>query len=316
MLRAPDPQPAPQVRTISGSSIWSREDETGQLTRRGDFATTAGADFLEQIAARSKAAATQPHNPLDYAGLAAVVRSAAADHDTAVGIKPLEQDGRSLWRAAMRFDDRLVELVVDQRSGIVQWYAAQVTAPNELPREQFEVTGIDYKAQPAPTASPASGLYIPKIPGGPRYYVTLGAAAEAAGFAPAVSTLAPDGYELAAASVVQSRQLGEVGAAPAKRARRLDLLYVRDLSAFTVSEMESPEAAATRLSAATAGAGLLGYQTAPVQYGLFAGGRAQTWFAPEGPSMLLTGAGSTVLVRGGLTRQELLDLSEGFEQLD
>jgi hypothetical protein len=75
------------------------------------------------------------------------------------------------------------------------------------------------------------------------------------------------------------------------------------------------DAEARRLSAEAAAAGSLGYETTPVQYGVFEGTTAQTWFAPEGPTMLLTGGGYAVLVNGGLTRQELLDLSEGFKKV-
>ena len=148
-----------------------------------------------------------------------------------------------------------------------------------------------------------------------RYFGSLAAAAAAAGFSPVTSTLAPDGYRLAAAGVSDARSLGGFQAAPAKQTRRLDLLYVRDLSAFSVSQIPATDLAAGRLTAAAAGAGQLAYQATPVQYGTFAGGRAQTWFSRQGPTLLLAGNGYAVLVSGDLTRQELLDLSEGFEQL-
>ena len=109
--------------------------------------------------------------------------------------------------------------------------------------------------------------------------------------------------------------LGGFQAAPAKQARRLDLLYVRDLSAFSVSQIPATDLAAGRLSAAAAKAGELAYQSAPVQYGTFAGSQAQTWFSREGPTLLLAGNGYAVLVSGGLARQELLDLSEGFQRV-
>ena len=222
-------------------------------------------------------------SPLDYAGLAAVVRSAVADHDTGVGIKPLEQDGRPLWRAAMQFRRSLVELVVDQDTGIVTWCATQGTGADGLPREQFQVTRIRYYGTGPPAAShaaatsdassttvattsapaPADRLAVPGGGRDTRYFGSLAAAAAAAGFQPVTSTLAPDGYRLAAAGVSETHSLGGFQAAPAKRARRLDLLYVRDLSAFSVSQIPATDVAAGRLSAAAAKAGELAYQGTP-----------------------------------------------------
>ena len=127
LARAPGEQPAPRLRAISGSSVWTYEDDAGRrVTERGPFADAAGPDFVRQATA-ARAPSPAARSPLDYAGLAAVVRSAVADHDPDVGIKPLEQDGRPLWRAAMQFHRSLVELVVDQDSGIVTWCATQGT---------------------------------------------------------------------------------------------------------------------------------------------------------------------------------------------
>ena len=341
--RAPGEQPAPRVRAIAGSSVWTYEDTAGRrVTERGPFAAAAGPDFVRQAAA-PRAPSPAAHSPLDYAGLAAVVRSAVADHDAGVGIKPLERDGRELWRAAMQFRRSLVELAVDQDSGIVTWCATQGTGADALPREQFQVTRIEYSAagsrgashaaapvgaSSTPAAAPsgpapgspsaparADRLVVPEGGRGTRYYGSLAAAVTAAGFKPVTSTLAPDGYRLAAAGVSEARSLGGFRAAPAKRARRLDLLYVRGLSAFSVSQLPATDAVARRLSEAAAEAGELAYQSTPVQYGTFAGDKARTWFSRQGPTLLLAGNGYAVLVSGGLTRQELLDLSEGFQQL-
>jgi len=62
------------------------------------------------------------HSPLDYQGLSAIVRSAVEDGDDAVGIKPLKDGERTVWRAAIRLGGRPVELVVDQGTGLVTWY--------------------------------------------------------------------------------------------------------------------------------------------------------------------------------------------------
>ena len=335
LARAPGEQPAPRVRAISGSSVWTYEDGAGRrVTERGPFAEAAGPGFVRRAAA-PRAPSVAARSPLDYAGLAAVVRSAVADHDRGVGIKPIERDGRALWRAAMQFRRSLVELVVDQASGIVTWCATQGTGADGLPREQFQVTRITYSAAEPPAAlyaaatpdasattvtapsapAPADRLVVPEGGRDTRYFESLVAAAAAAGFSPVTSTLAPDGYRLAAAGVSDAHSLGGFQAAPARRARRLDLLYVRDLSAFSVSQVPAADLAAGRLSTAAAEAGELAYQSTPVQYGTFAGGRAQTWFSRQGPTLLLAGNGYAVLVSGGLTRQELLDLSEGFQQL-
>ena len=60
-------------------------------------------------------------SPLDYQGLAAMVRSAVEDGDHAVGIKPVKDGGRVAWRAAMTLDGKQIDVVVDQETGIVTW---------------------------------------------------------------------------------------------------------------------------------------------------------------------------------------------------
>ena len=314
LLRAPDPQPAPKVSAISGSSTWTLEDASGQRTRRGQFAAAAGPDLVEQVAAAAGTDADRVHSPLDYAGLAAVVRSAVADSDRSVGVKPLEEDGRRVWRAAMKLDGRVVDLVVDQATGLVQWYASEDTGAAGLPREEFDVTRIAYDDQATATPTPLPGPHVPEK-GGERYFASLAAAAAAAGFTPVASALVPDGFRLAAISSPLRRDLGQDAAGPAEPTPGLELLYTKDLTTFRVAQSSVTDAEARRLSAEAAAAGSLGYETTPVQYGVFEGTTAQTWFAPEGPTMLLTGGGYAVLVNGGLTRQELLDLSEGFKKV-
>ena len=48
-------------------------------------------------------------SPLDYQGLSAIVRAAVEDGDHAVGIKPLKQGDRAVWRGAMRMDGKVIE---------------------------------------------------------------------------------------------------------------------------------------------------------------------------------------------------------------
>ena len=60
-------------------------------------------------------------SPLDYQGLAAIVRTAVEDGDEAVGIKPVKDGERAVWRAAMTLDGKEVNVVVDQQTGIVTW---------------------------------------------------------------------------------------------------------------------------------------------------------------------------------------------------
>jgi hypothetical protein len=340
VLRPADEQPSPRVRAVAGLAVWTLEDVAGRrLSERGPFAVAAGPGFVRQAAAPRPTAAA-PRSPLDYAGLAAVVRSAVEDGEGDVGVKPLEHEGRRLWRAAMTFRHALVQLVVDQESGVVTWCATQATGEAGLPREEYEVTRIRYSgppgaaptrgaastapptpaaSRPATAASPApveERLVVPADTPGTRYFESLAAASAAAGFVPVASTLAPDGYRLAAAGVSDGRSIGGFRAAPSRRARRLDLLYVRDLSAFTVSQLPMTDISAGRVASAAADAGSLAYESAPVQYGTFAGAQAQTWFSPRGPSMLLAGNGYGVVVWGGLTRGELIALSEGFAPLD
>ena len=63
------------------------------------------------------------HSPLDYQGLAAIVRTAVEDGDEAVGIKPVKDGERAAWRAALTLGGKAVNVVVDQQTGIVTWYS-------------------------------------------------------------------------------------------------------------------------------------------------------------------------------------------------
>ena len=67
--------------------------------------------------------AVATRSPLDYQGLAAIVRTAVEDGDEAVGIKPVKDGERAAWRAAMTLGGKAVNVVVDQQTGIVTWYS-------------------------------------------------------------------------------------------------------------------------------------------------------------------------------------------------
>ena len=101
---------------VSAYTASSRTEST--LARKGAVATeirTVGEwPPVWRLATRS---------PLDYQGLAAVVRTAVEDGDDAVGVKPLEDGARAVWRAALTMDGKQITVVVDQETGIVTWYS-------------------------------------------------------------------------------------------------------------------------------------------------------------------------------------------------
>ena len=94
------------------------------------------------------------HSPLDYQGLAAIVRTAVEDGDDTVGIKPLKEGDRAVWRAAMTLDGKQIDLVVDQQTGIVTWYSDG--------EETFTAT-VDWASPP-----PADPTYTVDAPAGTR----------------------------------------------------------------------------------------------------------------------------------------------------
>src|SRR5450759_360419 len=94
----------------------------------------------------------------------------------------------------MKLDDKDTELVVDQLTGIVVWYTDG--------RSTFTAT-IDWSSPP-----PAAATYVVEVPAGQNvttktdesfsYEPSPAAAGSAAGYAPLVSDLAPDGFALEA----------------------------------------------------------------------------------------------------------------------
>ena len=101
---------------VSAYTASSRTEST--LVRKGAVATeirTVGEwPPVWRVATRS---------PLDYQGLAAVVRAAVEDGDKTVGIKQLKDGDRAVWRAALKMDGKQIDVVVDQQTGIVTWYS-------------------------------------------------------------------------------------------------------------------------------------------------------------------------------------------------
>ena len=262
-------------------------------------------------------------SPLDYQGLAAIVRAAAEDGDRSIGIKPIKEGDRKVWRAAMTFaDDDLVEVVIDQLTGIVLWYTEG--------RTTFTAT-IDWSSPP-----PADQTYVLKAPAGQKvttktdetfsYEPSPAAAGRTAGYEPLVSDLAPDGYSLKAVAT------GESGGAPnawsrpgmsmpidfAARHKQVALLYTRGLNWFTVQQLGPKKAGPI----ARAGGGFKPYepdtlslQRTTLQYGALAGRTAYTWYTTTGPTLIAGDAGHIVYVTGALTRQELIAFAEGLEPL-
>ena len=188
------------------------------------------------------------HSPLDYQGLAAVVRTAVEDRDASVGIKPLKAGDRVVWRAAMTLGGKQLELVVDQETGLVTWYSDGTST---------FTAAVDWGSPP-----PAGQTYTVDAPPGTevrtttakayRYVATPAEAGRAAGYDPLVSGLAPDGYALKAVATFAAgyRPEGWVHA-PGGNADRVippsepavAQLYTRGLSWFTLEQI-GPKAGA------------------------------------------------------------------------
>ena len=262
-------------------------------------------------------------SPLEYQGLAAVVRAAVEDGDRSVGIKPLKQGDRKVWRAAMTVDGEPVELVVDQLSGVVTWYTdPHATFTAEVAWASPPASGQTYSVTP-----PGGATVARRTDGTSTYEPSLAAAGGAAGFAPLASDLAPDGYTLAAAATAAAPSLPDAWlgggpaapsqATPAGRRRMVAALYLRGLSWFSVEQVGPPAAAgaARRLQNAlvTAGPGKLSFQRTPLTYGEFAGQSAATWYERSGPTLVVGDGSYLVRVTGALTRQELLSFAEGLK---
>ena len=177
-------------------------------------------------------------SPLDYQGLAAIVRSAVEDGDRSIGIKPLKQGDRTVWRAALTLDGREVQLVVDQLTGIVVWHTDG--------RSTFTAT-VDWDSPPAGGEASAAnvpvGQAVETTDESSGYQSSPAAAGEAAGYAPLVSDLAPDGFALRAVATWESnvapgiRLLDDGQSGPIDSLAgelQVGQLFTRGLSQFTV----------------------------------------------------------------------------------
>ena len=258
------------------------------------------------------------HSPLDYQGLAAVVRTAVDDRDDAVGIKPLKQGDRAVWRAAMTMDGKQIDLVVDQQTGIVTWYTDQ--------KDTF-TANVNWATPP-----PADTTYTVEVPagadaktlsGGVVYAGSAAAAGRTAGYAPLVSRLAPDGYvvKAVATSRADMRPLSwisdKVLSLPVgPRGTAVLELYTRGLAQFTVEQVGPATMhfwASVHDWSGEATPGRLSYQETTLQYGAFKGATASTWYQESGPSLFVAGARRAIFVTGALTRQELIAFAEGLK---
>jgi hypothetical protein len=292
-----------------GTTVEERETRTGQ--RSGATVTIGAWPPVWNVATRS---------PLDYQGLAAVVRTAVEDGDDAVGIKPVKDGDRVVWRASMRLEGRQVDVVVDQETGVVTWYSSS---------DGTFTADVDWDSPPAPGTTfgvrVPVGTEVETVTAAPRYAATPAEAGRDAGYDPLVSDLAPDGYRLRAVASWRAElrpadwigiadRIGSLPVAPPGRS--VLQLYARGLSWFTVEQAgpatmrywqelsdQAAEAASLRLS----------YQETTLQFGAFKGETALTWYRESGPSLFVAGERRAVFVTGALTRQELLAFAEGLE---
>jgi len=323
---------AGEVKAAEGQATFSYGSAQSAYDATTRTETTLGGNGRGHVPASRTVGAWPPvwrvatHSPLDYQGLSAIVRTAVEDGDDAVGIKPLKDGERTVWRAAIRLDGRPVELVVDQVTGLVTWY-------NDG-RSTFTATN-DWASPP-----PADETYTVEAPAGTEVrtttdddYAYASSPAEAgrtAGYAPLVSDLAPDGYTLKAIATSASgyrpedwirgdRAGGEVvgGPLPGAPEQAIAQLYTRGLSWFTVEQI-GPKS--TGLLGESLRNGLRGgtrdklsYEEATLQFGEFTGVTAATWYQASGPSLLVVGRRRAVFVTGALTRQELIAFAEGLK---
>jgi hypothetical protein len=342
------------ARTLVGSGTFAAEasgDASGTFrqspgptrsvydaTSRTEVSTTAssgGASTTRTVGAWPPVWQVATHSPLDYQGLAAVVRSAVEDNDRHVGVKLLEEGGREAWRAAMTFPgDGLIELVVDQRTDLVVWYAE---ADGE--REETLTVTPDWRAAfpadrssgPSQTPMPSPGWRAVQTQQDRTFSYTsdLAEAGRVAGFEPLEPTLIPDGFALraVATAALMGAPLGWLSDRPGSPPldlgsgeRQVALLYTRGLSWFTVQELGPKAAQAStasiRHALSRASPDKLAFQASPLQYGSFAGKTAYTWYEKSGPTLLVNDDRHVAFATGALTRRELISLAEGLDPLE
>jgi hypothetical protein len=326
----------------SGSAVSAYDAATRTETTQAPAGRAGAPEWWRTIGTWPPLWRVATRSPLDYQGITAIVRSAVEDRDTAVGVKPIKDDDRTVWRVAMTFPgDDLVEATVDKASGLVTWYSESGDG-----RGETFTAEPDWGAATAAGASAAGGAAYP-LPARPsepprganvrtsrdRDYVyasSLAAAGRAAGFAPVEPTLLPDGFTLRAAATsgtlsAPAEWLGaEPPSAPAPipegDERRIACAYARGLTWFTLEQL-GPAAARSwdgyvqEMLGASA-AQRLSAQITTLQYGAFAGADAHTWYEKSGPTLLVSDPRGLVYATGALTRQELISLAEGLEPLE
>jgi len=260
-------------------------------------------------------------SPLDYQGLAAIVRAAVEDRDRSIGIKPIMDGERKVWRAAMTLDGKDIAVVVDQVTGIVVWYTDG--------RSTFTAT-VAWGSPP-----PADETYVVKMPPGSKvstktdegfnYERSPAAAGRAAGFAPLASDLAPDGFALKAIATADAGEGPGAWLVPDGRSlpvdplggqRQVAQLYTRGLSWFTVQQL-GPTAAGGSVAflrdmLGSVATDKLSFETTTLQYGAFTGATAYTWYDATGPTLFVSDPARIVYITGALTRQELVAFAEGL----
>ncbi len=260
-------------------------------------------------------------SPLAYQGLAAIVRSAVEDGDRTIGIKPLKDGDRTVWRAAMTIDGEDVQVVVDQLTGIVIWHTDR--------RSTFTAT-VDWDAPPAIVETSAAEIpaaqAVATTEASSGYASSPAEAEAAAGYAPLVSELAPDGYALRAVATWESNVAPGIRLIHDGQSGPIDALagelqvgqhFTRGLSWFTLQQL-GPGAAAKsvallRVRLASIAAAKLSFQTSTLQYGALSGATAYTWYDTTGPTLFASDARHIVSITGALTRRELIAFAEGLK---
>ena len=355
IVRTPPQPPVPDLASASGTYTWQSTSGDATLSAGGgDFAARSGGDaggtFLPADAGAARVTSAydaarrtertsvggaqgdgaggitvgswppawrlRTRSPLDFQGLSAIVRAAVEDGDTSVGIKPLEQDGRKVWRAALQLDGTTQELVVDQSSGLVTWWtdgASTFTADVawsgraslvRLAREHAGAAPSAGWTAPTPTSRPWQPPARRRV--STRSSRTLRRTA----------SLPPRPPRLTAGDAPGSWDPG-TAAGGSGAARQVVQLFTRGLTWFEVRQLGSGASSldALRRALETARATALSFEQTPLQYGAFAGRTASTWYASSGPALLVGDERRVVFVTGALTRQELLSLAEGFKPL-
>jgi len=318
--RQPNPPPTRRDDPRPLRSTYDARSRTGLTT-----STFLGRDVTRRtVGVWPPAWQVATPSPLDFQGLAAIVRAAVEDRDRSVGIKPLKDGERKVWRAAMTLDGQDIQLVVDQLTGIVVWYADG--------RSTFTAT-VDWSSPPAAdesyaTQAPAGQKVMTNAGGGSGYEPSPEAAGRTVGYAPLVSDLAPDGFALRAVATSDTRgapglwlvhDAHSMAIDPLAGQRQVAQLYTRGLSWFTVQQL-GPRAAGKSVASvsdalASIAAVKLSFETTTLQYGAFAGATAYTWYETTGPTLFVSDPRHIVYVTGALTRQELITLAEGFKPL-